>query len=211
MDGALFKRADMQRSKWNGIDSTMKANYDGANLAHSSFSASKIMDASFKGAILSSAVFSEVMLDFCSFDGSTIMAGASFGGEISFLFVDMEGLRFDGVTFTQRPGSGISFKGANLKGAALPFAKLDEADFTEVTAAGIDMQGASLNHVDFIKTDLAGANFRDSSLIEADLSGATCTGADFTGSTLCNNLGDCANVQTIVGQPVGLDMRGYIP
>ena len=51
-----------------------------------------------------------------------------------------------------------SHRGHLLEAAAdaLAKAKLDEADFGETKAGGIDLNGASLNRADFIKTDLTG-------------------------------------------------------
>lgn len=96
----------------------------------------------------------------------------------------------------QKSFRGADFFQANLSGALLKYAELNEAVFYEATLTGTKFQHASLKSANFQQaslldvslnnSNLNGANFYKSTLINVDLSNADLTKAKFDEATLIN-------------------------
>jgi uncharacterized protein YjbI with pentapeptide repeats len=144
LGSCYLQRAHLEESDWS--DATIRmCVFDGASAVEARFDGARLEDSSAKGANWTRASLRNARLTETSFD-RTLLCEA----------------RLD-----RAEGDGVSFRGADLRGACLNGAKLDEADFR-----GADLRGADLSNGRFHAADFRGALLDDALFTNADLAGA---------------------------------------
>jgi hypothetical protein len=119
--------------------------FDGAFAAGARFDGARLEDSSAKGADLTRASLRGARLTETCFERAVLCEA-----------------RLD-----EAQGDGVEFRGADLRGAWLIGAKLDEADFR-----GADLRGADLSNGRFRDADFRGAILDDAVFVGVDLEGA---------------------------------------
>jgi uncharacterized protein YjbI with pentapeptide repeats/RimJ/RimL family protein N-acetyltransferase len=196
--GANLERANFVKVTLNGADlagaNLTGANLERANLDGAILNGANISDANLTGANLTGANLDEAILS------ATTLCGAVFD-KASLIGAELDGARMEPYVLRGR----TSFRGADLAGANLKGAIVQEVDFTGANLTGanathlrglgrfgadsVEFDGASLRYA-----DLTGSHFRDSSFVNVDFTRADLRevvfnstdlrDADFTGADL---------------------------
>ena len=104
-----------------------------------------------------------------------------------------------------KSGAQADLRGADLSGAFLDQANLSGADLRGANLSGADLSGANLIGADLRGADLSGANLSDANLSDANLSGASLYEADLSGARLYG-----ADLARAVFQPNNLPTLEWI-
>jgi len=207
---ADFSGGDFSAAQLSGANLSA-AIFDGAKMAAVNASACQAAQTSFSDCDLTDANFSRAGLQQARFNGSRLAAG-NFSGALceqaefygvqaqNAVFADASlrasradaSSQFQQAVFLRAQIVACNWDGANLQGAVLESATLDDTDFSRVQAAGAVFRRASAKGTKFSKADLSGADLDAINLFKGSLHktkidgtlmrGANLYGVDFEGT-----------------------------
>lgn len=192
LDGASFEQATMAKIQATG-SSGRQSNFSGADLAGADFGTAMLTQAMFNGAKLAAVNFKAAQCERAEFYGADA-SGAQFATAILSVSRADASSKFDNALFEQASLHRANWDGAQLAGASFAGANMDEADFSNVHAAGADFRKASARHTRFDKANLGKADLTDVNLFKGSLRKARVDdavfhyanlhGVDFEGTTV---------------------------
>lgn len=171
LEGAKLDRARLGRADFTGANGR-RSSWQGASGARAGFSDGDWSEARFTGAELGEASFLAARIDHAVFDDAKLPEVRLYdavGEGVSFVGADLRGARANEARLPR----------ADLRGVSAPASVWDEAELRESRWAGADLSGACLNDA-----MLEGALMRNCKLRSAQLRGASLGGASLHGSDL---------------------------
>jgi len=159
--GEDFTGADLSGMDLSGADLKgtflERANLRAANLKGADLTQAVLARADLSGANLSGACLKDANL------GEALLAGAQLTG----------GVDLTGAILSSADLRGANLRGAQLTRASLFEARMEKADFRDVTAEGTTFLQSNLSHAAFVGATLSKCNFLECTVEGADFSGAT--------------------------------------
>jgi uncharacterized protein YjbI with pentapeptide repeats len=187
LDGSDLSHADFTGADFSAASvagaKLSDAVFDGAKMAGLKAAGCTALRTSFAGGDLAGADFARAVLTGAAFAGAKVgkasFAGAN-GDNADFQQADATGANFAGASLRASRADG----GSQFAGAQLPGAQLERAAWGGAMMGGALFEGALLDNADFSDIKAAGANFGRTSAKGARFDKADLSGADFTGVNL---------------------------
>jgi uncharacterized protein YjbI with pentapeptide repeats len=203
LQGAALLRAELQEADLGGAQ-LQEANLEDAKLQRTKFDRANLQQVNLVGAVLLKTDVDQADLRGAKLGGADLrqvvhLSQANLGGA-TIADAWLQGVNLGGAQLQEANLEGAKLKGkdTNLRGAQLQGATLLRADLQEADLGGAQLQGAYLAGAKLQKADLGGAQLQEANLVGADLEETNLADADLSGAQL-----EGANLD-------GADLRGVL-